>query len=191
MNFDGFCLIGLGFTGLKALKFKVNFINAFKDMSTKINQFPQLPPSPQLQQLQDSFDSLTAKLDKIGLLKPMVNHRYSFEKLNVFYKNATGDDSPRGIHEACGDYYGFPVPYSKDISITLRDYVLIHISNDMEVAVEELEKFVMGITSGTIVKSPMGTGLISTVSAGITMNGQRFYMSSIISVPIVAVAMSL
>ena len=86
----------------------------------------------------------------------MVNHRYSFEKLNVFYKNVTGDDSPRGIHEACGDYYGFPVPYSKDISITLRDYVLIHISNDMEVAVEELEKFVMGITSGTIVKSPMG-----------------------------------
>ena len=112
--------------------------------------------SVQLQQLQDSFDSLTTKLDKIGLLKPMVNHRYSFEKLNVFYKNATGDDSPRGIHEACGDYYGFPVPYSKDISITLRDYVLIHISNDMEIAVEELEKFVMGITSGTIVKSPMG-----------------------------------
>ncbi len=113
-------------------------------------------PSVQLQQLQDSFDSLTAKLDKIGLLKPMVNYRYSFEKFNVFYKNATGDDSPRGIHEACGDYYGFPVPYSKDISITLRDYVLIHISNDMEIAVEELEKFVMGITSGTIVKSSMG-----------------------------------
>ena len=116
----------------------------------------QQQTSVQLQQLQDSFDSLATKLDKIGLLKPMVNHRYSFEKLNVFYKNATGDDSPRGIHEACGDYYGFPVPYSKDISITLRDYVLIHISNDMEIAVEELEKFVMGITSGTIVKSPMG-----------------------------------
>ena len=156
MNRDGFSLVAMGFNGKKALQWKLKYISAFNQMERALKQVPQLPPSPQLQQLQDSFDSLATKLDKIGLLKPMVNHRYSFEKLNVFYKNATGDDSPRGIHEACGDYYGFPVPYSKDISITLRDYVLIHISNDMEIAVEELEKFVMGITSGTIVKSPMG-----------------------------------
>ena len=156
MNRDGFSLVAMGFNGKKALQWKLKYIAAFNQMERALKQVPQLPPLPQLQQLQDSFDSLTTKLDKIGLLKPMVNHRYSFEKLNVFYKNATGDDSPRGIHEACGDYYGFPVPYSKDISITLRDYVLIHISNDMEIAVEELEKFVMGITSGTIVKSPMG-----------------------------------
>ena len=91
MNFDGFCLVGLGFTGQKALKFKVKFINAFKDISTKIKKVPQLPPSPQLQQLQDSFDSLTAKLDKIGLLKPMVNHRYSFALPNHNKARDTSD----------------------------------------------------------------------------------------------------
>src|SRR5574344_1445445 len=45
MNFDGFCLIGLGFTGLKALKFKVKFINSFYDVSTTIELFPQFLPS--------------------------------------------------------------------------------------------------------------------------------------------------
>ena len=88
----------------------------------------QLPPSEQLLQLQESFDKLTEKLESTGLITPMTNYRYEFDKLNVFYRDSTGDDSARGIHEACGDYFGFVVPYSKSLCTTLRDYVLLLLS---------------------------------------------------------------
>lgn len=156
MNFDGFCLVGLGFTGERALKFKVKFIKAFKDMAKKLEQVPQIPPSEQLLQLQESFDKLTEKLENTGLITPMTNYRYEFDKLNVFYRDSTGDDGARGIHEACGDYFGFPVPYSKDLKTTLRDYILLRISDSFDSSIEELKKFIMGIKSNTIVKSPMG-----------------------------------
>lgn len=116
----------------------------------------QLPPSEQLLQLQESFDKLTEKLENTGLITPMTNYRYEFDKLNVFYRDSTGDDGARGIHEACGDYFGFPVPYSKDLKTTLRDYVLLRISDSFDTSIEELKKFIMGIKSNTIVKSPMG-----------------------------------
>ena len=116
----------------------------------------KLPSSEQLLQLQESFDKLTDKLESTGLITPMTNYRYEFDKLNVFYRDSTGDDGARGIHEACGDYFGFPVPYSKDLKTTLRDYVLLRISDSFDTSIEELKKFIMGIKSNTIVKSPMG-----------------------------------
>ena len=110
----------------------------------------------QLLSLQKSFDELTEKIDKTGFLNPLVNYRHQFEQLNVYYRDATGDDSHRGIHEACGDYFGFPVPYSKDISTTLRDYVLCRIADDMDTAVDKLRMFIAGIKSKTVLLSPMG-----------------------------------
>ena len=89
-------------------------------------------------------------------MRRLTNYRYEFDKLNVFYRDSTGDDSARGIHEACGDYFGFVVPYSKSLKTTLRDYVLLRISDSFETSIEELKKFIMGIKSNTIVKSPMG-----------------------------------
>lgn len=110
----------------------------------------------QLLSLQKSFDELTEKINKTGFLNPLVNYRHQFEQLNVYYKDATGDDSHRGIHEACGDYFGFPVPYSKDIATTLRDYVLCHISDDMETSVSKLQQFIAGIKSKSIKLSSVG-----------------------------------
>lgn len=110
----------------------------------------------QLLSLQKSFDELTEKINKTGFLNPLVNYRHQFEQLNVYYKDATGDDSHRGIHEACGDYFGFPVPYSKDITTTLRDYVLCHISDDMETSVSKLQQFIAGIKSKSIKLSSVG-----------------------------------
>ncbi|WFF73979.1 phage regulatory protein/antirepressor Ant [Proteiniclasticum sp. QWL-01] len=37
MNRDGFSLLAMGFTGAKALTFKLNFINAFNQMETELN----------------------------------------------------------------------------------------------------------------------------------------------------------
>lgn len=110
----------------------------------------------QLLSLQKSFDELTEKINKTGFLNPLVNYRHQFEQLNVYYRDATGDDSHRGIHEACGDYFGFPVPYSKDIATTLRDYVLCRIADDMDTAVDKLRMFIAGIKSKTIVLSSFG-----------------------------------
>lgn len=153
MNRDGFSLVAMGFNGKKALQWKLKYIAAFNQME---HQYPQLPPSEQLLQLQESFDKLTEKLENTGLITPMTNYRYEFDKLNVFYRDSTGDDGARGIHEACGDYFGFPVPYSKDLKTTLRDYVLLRISDSFDTSIGELKKFIMGIKSNTIVKSPMG-----------------------------------
>lgn len=110
----------------------------------------------QLLSLQKSFEELTEKINKTGFLNPLVNYRHQFEQLNVYYRDATGDDSHRGIHEACGDYFGFPVPYSKDIATTLRDYVLCRIADDMDTAVDKLRMFIAGIKSKTIVLSSFG-----------------------------------
>ena len=156
MNRDGFSLVAMGFNGKKALRWKLRYIAAFNQMEQERNNVPQLPPSEQLLQLQESFDKLTDKLESTGLITPMTNYRYEFDKLNVFYRDSTGDDGARGIHEACGDYFGFPVPYSKDLKTTLRDYVLLRISDSFDTSIEELKKFIMGIKSNTIVKSPMG-----------------------------------
>ena len=156
MNRDGFSLVAMGFNGKKALQWKLRYIAAFNQMEQERNNVPQLPPSEQLLQLQESFDKLTEKLESTGLITPMTNYRYEFDKLNVFYRDSTGDDGARGIHEACGDYFGFPVPYSKDLKTTLRDYVLLRISDSFDTSIEELKKFIMGIKSNTIVKSPMG-----------------------------------
>ena len=38
MNRDGFTLLAMGFTGAKAMKFKIDFINAFNKMESKIKQ---------------------------------------------------------------------------------------------------------------------------------------------------------
>ena len=156
MNRDGFSLVAMGFNGKKALQWKLKYIAAFNQMEQERNNVPQLPPSEQLLQLQESFDKLTEKINKTGFLNPLVNYRHQFEQLNVYYRDATGDDSHRGIHEACGDYFGFPVPYSKDIATTLRDYVLCRIADDMDTAVDKLRMFIAGIKSKTIVLSSFG-----------------------------------
>lgn len=139
-----------------AKKFKRWVTNEVLPSIRKTGSYESLATQQQMLQLQESFKLLADKLDKSGLFTPLTNYRYEFDKFNVLYKDATGDDGHRGIHEACGDYYGFPVPYSKDIQTTLRDYVLLRISDNFETAVESLKKFIMGIKSKTIVLSPMG-----------------------------------
>ena len=44
MNRDGFTLLAMGFTGQKALQFKLKYIEAFNQMEKEIQQ-PKLPTS--------------------------------------------------------------------------------------------------------------------------------------------------
>lgn len=48
MNRDGFTLLAMGFTGSKALHFKVEFLNAFKKMEKELSQPRQLTEKEQL-----------------------------------------------------------------------------------------------------------------------------------------------
>ena len=43
MNRDGFTLLAMGFTGKRAMKFKIEYINAFNAMEKKINEATQKP----------------------------------------------------------------------------------------------------------------------------------------------------
>lgn len=46
MTRDGFTLLAMGFTGSKALEFKLKYIDAFNKMEAEVNRRPALPTSP-------------------------------------------------------------------------------------------------------------------------------------------------
>lgn len=59
MNRDGFTLLAMGFTGKKALEFKLKYIQAFNKMEAEINQrFDTSNLSPELQMFNHMFKSL-------------------------------------------------------------------------------------------------------------------------------------
>lgn len=57
MNRDGFTLLGMGFTGKKALEFKLKYIEAFNQMEAQI-KIDTKNLSPELQMFKGLFDSL-------------------------------------------------------------------------------------------------------------------------------------
>lgn len=51
MNRDGFTILAMGFTGKKALQFKLKYIDAFNKMENRIQQQPRIPTTPREQVL--------------------------------------------------------------------------------------------------------------------------------------------
>lgn len=87
MNRDGFTLLAMGFTGKKALQFKLNYINAFNQMEKTIKAPQQLPMTPQeklellLQNVGDSnkkVDQLDQRVTSIEDNAPLSPGTYSF-----------------------------------------------------------------------------------------------------------------
>lgn len=78
MNRDGFTLLAMGFTGSKAIEFKLKYIEAFNAMESTIKQVP------------------TKKLDPV-LQAELAISRTKTAKANALYKiaMATGSDSTR------------------------------------------------------------------------------------------------
>ena len=59
MNRDGFSLLAMGFTGAKALQFKLAYIEAFNEMEDNLRQHPQPLTLPeQIQIIAQGYDGL-------------------------------------------------------------------------------------------------------------------------------------
>lgn len=80
MNRDGFSLLVMGFTGKKALEWKVKYIQAFNEMEAKLKAIKVLSPTEQMaqgllaaKQLLDEKDKQIARLSEINEVnKPKV-----------------------------------------------------------------------------------------------------------------------
>lgn len=98
----------------------------------------------------EQLDDMKKLLVESGVIRTNVNPRYTFDRLNVRYKIATQDDNHRGFYDSIGNYFGIDVPYSSQINVTVKDWILSNIT------IDNLQEFVLGIETGTIVKSKRG-----------------------------------
>lgn len=87
MNRDGFTLLAMGFTGKKALEFKLKYIAAFNRMEKVVKETLQLPSTPQeilalvLKNVDDSnkkVDELDKRLDNIEDNTPLSPSVYGY-----------------------------------------------------------------------------------------------------------------
>lgn len=81
MDRDGFTLLAMGFTGGKALTFKLAYIEAFNVMEKELkNKVPALPQTyvEALRQLADTEEQKQLALAKIEADKPKVEHMEKF-----------------------------------------------------------------------------------------------------------------
>lgn len=101
-------------------------------------------------ELKANQEELKKLLVDSGVLRTGVSDRHTFDRLNVRYKIATGDDGHRGFYDAIGNYFGVAVPYSNTINVTVKDWIIAKFDMD------ELQQFVLGIESSMIVKSIQG-----------------------------------
>lgn len=66
MNRDGFSLLAMGFTGAKALQFKLAYIEAFNEMEDNLRQHPQPLALPeQIQIIAQGYDGLAKDVEDI------------------------------------------------------------------------------------------------------------------------------
>lgn len=101
-------------------------------------------------ELKEGQEQLKKLLIDSGVLRTGVSDRHTFDRLNVRYKIATGDDGHRGFYDAIGNYFGVTVPYSATINVTVKDWIIAKLDMD------ELQQFVLGIESAMIIKSIKG-----------------------------------
>lgn len=77
MNRDGFSLLVMGFTGQKALEWKLKFLAAFNEMDKMLHAVPKVSPNPHYRTrkihtaVRDMADTATAIVDVFGVKKPM------------------------------------------------------------------------------------------------------------------------
>ena len=101
-------------------------------------------------ELQANQERMEKLLIDSGVLRTNVSPRHTFDRLNVRYKIATGDDNIRGLYDAIGNYFGINVPYSNNINVTVKDWILA------KMPIDDIQEFVIGIETAMIVKSLRG-----------------------------------
>lgn len=65
MNRDGFSLLAMGFTGKKALQFKLKYIDAFNQMEKQLQQQKSLSLPEQIQLIAKGYDGLSKDVEDI------------------------------------------------------------------------------------------------------------------------------
>lgn len=65
MNRDGFSLLAMGFTGKKALQFKLKYIDAFNQMEKQLQQQKPLSLPEQISLIAKGYDNLSADVEDI------------------------------------------------------------------------------------------------------------------------------
>ena len=65
MNRDGFSLLAMGFTGKKALQFKLKYIDAFNQMEKQLQQQKPLTLPEQIQLIAKGYENLSADVEDI------------------------------------------------------------------------------------------------------------------------------
>ena len=148
MNRDGFCLVAMGFTGKEAMKWKLEYINAFNGMELALQSkaIEQAIAAAKDRRL----DHIENMLEQSGIFDVFTNPRYSFYQYRYFYVTATGDDSPRGFYGSIADYTGIVVPMSYNIKTTVIEWILNNIPMDY------IKEFALGVKAGSIVSSDEG-----------------------------------
>ena len=83
MNRDGFTLLAMGFTGKKALRFKLKYIEAFNQMEKTIKaERIQLPKTP-MEALKLMFDATEETNKKVDRIDSDVDHLKNNQRLDV------------------------------------------------------------------------------------------------------------
>ncbi|MGN0280787.1 MAG: Rha family transcriptional regulator [Prevotella sp.] len=127
MNRDGFTLLAMGFTGAKALEFKIAYIEAFNKMEAELKnqQTKQLSPAESLVQyfqLVTSHDRLLQTLDHDrNVTKDAINKIFGF-----LYEMKLQIESMQGRFDTKTDRYTV-IGYCKahDIDVTLNEASVI------------------------------------------------------------------
>lgn len=101
MNRDGFSLLAMGFTGKKALQFKLKYIDAFNQMEKQLQQQKPLSLREQISLIAKGYESLSADVkdikDRMGLPGNMA-HSFS-KKRNAKIINVLGGKKSNAYRE--------------------------------------------------------------------------------------------
>lgn len=75
MNRDGFTLLAMGFTGKKALQFKLDYIEAFNKMEKAIKETPALPSPIDLTVLKQLVEATQVMAAQISQMQAQLNNK--------------------------------------------------------------------------------------------------------------------
>ena len=147
MNRDGFAILVMGFTGAKALEWKMKFLNQFNAMESVIRQHGL---EGKVQKSLDAISDLRKQLKDSGILREYIAPHHFFDHLAARWKEATHRERIRDFYDDIGSYAGVNVPYSNMINITVKEWLLNH------VGLSTIEELVIGLETKTITYSLRG-----------------------------------
>ena len=110
MNRDGFTLLAMGFTGRDAMKFKLEYIEAFNRMDELIRNENNLPQTPE-EQLQLTMVVTNRLVKRVGKVEARVDHIEKTSELSEVQRYQLLQARKKRVIEAVG---GVDSNYYKD-----------------------------------------------------------------------------